>query len=114
MNEYVTSALILITGVLIASFSQILLKIAAKRSYSSVIKQYLNLRVIVGYGMLLLSTLFSLAALRLLPLSFTPVADAAGQVFILILSFLILKERPGKKKLVGIALIVAGILIISI
>lgn len=111
MSDFWVHLLILVGGTLIAAFSQILLKTAAKKSYDTVIRQYLNVRVVAAYGMLLLSTFCSLVALRVVPLSFTPVADAAGQIFVVLLSFLILRERPGKRKLLGLGVIVAGMLI---
>ena len=50
-----THLLILILSVVVASFSQILLKKSAQKTYRSIICEYLNPYVICGYGMMFLS-----------------------------------------------------------
>ena len=52
INPYV---ILLIVSVIVASFAQILLKKSSMITYSSRIREYLNLYVIVGYGMMFLS-----------------------------------------------------------
>ena len=51
--------LLLVASVVVASLSQILLKKSAAKTYSSVIREYLNPYVIAGYGMMVLSTLLT-------------------------------------------------------
>lgn len=111
MNDLVVHALIMVFGVVIAGLSQLLLKSAARRSYSHWIDQYLNVRVILGYGIMVLSTLCTVAAYRVLPLSMAPACDAFGQVVVAALSWRILKEKMNKRKICGLALIMVGILI---
>ena len=48
----------------VASLSQILLKKSAAKTYSSVIREYLNPYVIAGYGMMVLSTLLTVGGLH--------------------------------------------------
>ncbi len=98
-------------SVLIADVSQLLLKKAAMREYSSFIRSYLNFKVVFAYGLFALSTVCSMFALRKLPLSLSPLWQSMGQVFIVLLSYFVLKEKITKKKLLGIAIIVAGIVI---
>lgn len=114
MNELYIYLGIMIVGVAIAAFSQLLLKQAANREYSSILRQYLNPRVIIAYGMLFLSTIASLIAFRVVPLSYAPVADACGQIFTVTLSVLVLKEKLTIKKVIGLFIILAGILIIAL
>ena len=59
MNVYL---LILILSVVVASFAQILLKKSAAKTYSSPIKEYLNVYVICGYGMMFLSMFITVMA----------------------------------------------------
>jgi len=99
---------IMLLGVLIAVVSQIMLKKAADRQYDKWYKQYLNALVIVGYGLMVLSTLCSVVAYRVVPLSSAPLWSAAAQVFIVVLSFLFLGERPGKKKMAGLLIVAVG------
>ncbi len=56
VNKYM---LLLVASVVVASLSQILLKKSAVKTYSSVIREYLNPYVIAGYGMMVLSTLLT-------------------------------------------------------
>lgn len=103
-------ALIMVFGVVIAGFSQLLLKSAAQRTYKHWIYQYLNVRVILGYGIMIASTLCTVAAYRVLPLSMGPACDAFGQVVVAFLSWLILKEKITKRKMIGLIVMMIGIL----
>ena len=111
MSDLLIHALIMVLGVVIAGFSQLLLKSAAQRTYKHWIYQYLNVRVILGYGIMVASTLCTVIAYRVLPLSMAPARDAFGQVVVAFLSWLILKEKITRRKLMGIIVIFAGILI---
>ena len=107
MSDLLIHALIMVLGVVIAGFSQLLLKSATQRTYKHWIYQYLNVRVILGYGIMVASTLCTVIAYHVLPLSMAPACDAFGQV----LSWLILKDKITRRKLMGIIVILAGILI---
>lgn len=111
MSDLLIHALIMVLGVVIAGFSQLLLKSAAQRTYKHWIYQYLNVRVILGYGIMVASTLCTVIAYHVLPLSMAPACDAFGQVVVAFLSWLILKEKITWRKLMGIIVILAGILI---
>ena len=103
--------LIGLLSVLIADISQILLKKAASRDYTSVLKSYLNFKVIFAYFLFALSTVCSVIALKRLPLSMSPLWQSMGQVFVVLLSYFILKEKINNKKIIGIAIIIAGIVL---
>ena len=109
MSEYGISVLILLASVLVASVSQIILKVSANREHESRIKEYLNPLVITAYVMLLGSTVLTMLALRHLPLSHQPLYESASYIFVSVMGFFLLKERFTKKKLLGLALILAGI-----
>lgn len=108
MNKYM---LFLLASVTIASFSQIILKIAAKKTYSSVIKEYLNPHVIIGYGMMVLTTVMTLLAYRGLDYKNGPVIESIGYIFVMVLSSLFFKEKITKKKLLGNILILVGVFV---
>ena len=99
-----------LASVLVADISQLILKRAAVREYKSWIHSYLNVRVILAYGMFFGSTLLNLFALRKLPLSLSPMWQSMGQVFVALLSYFVLRERITRKKLLGMALIICGIM----
>ena len=56
--------LLLICSVLIASISQVILKQSADSKHESFLKEYLNPRVIIGYGMMVLCTVITIIAYR--------------------------------------------------
>ena len=114
MNELYLHLAILVLGVLISSFSQIILKKAAVDQKSGFAAYFLNLKVLSAYMLLFCATLLSVVALRVVPLVFSPIAEGLGQVFVLSLSFLLLGEKISKKKLCGVAVIITGIFIMMV
>ena len=114
MSEYGLSVIILLASVLVASVSQIMLKVSANREHETRIKEYLNPLVITAYIMLLGSTVLTMLALRHLPLSHQPLYESASYIFVSVMGFFLLKERFTKRKLLGLALILAGIFIFSL
>lgn len=111
MNSYV---FLLIASVLIASCSQIILKKSASKEYSSIIREYLNVRVIVGYGMMFISTILTIFAFKGLDYKNGPIIESLGYIFIMLLSRIFLKEKITKKKIIGNSLILLGILVFYI
>lgn len=105
------SILILILSVIIASFAQILLKKSAARVYSSPIREYLNVYVICGYGMMFLSMFITVLAYRGLDFSNVPVIESLGYVVVMLLSYLFFKEKITRRKLLGMAVILLGIFV---
>lgn len=106
--------IVFISSVLIASISQVLLKKSADKGHESVIKEYLNIHVIIGYGLFFISTILAILGYRTLPLKAGPILEALGYIFIIIFSIFIFKERISRNKIVGTALIITGIIIFSI
>ncbi|MEG2575904.1 MAG: multidrug ABC transporter [Christensenella sp.] len=106
-----SSVLIMLCGVTIAAFSQILLKTSANIEYSSFWKQYLNKRVIIGYLMLLVSMLFSIWAYAGMEFKYGPALESVGMALVAILSCVILKETMTKRKLMGTILIIVGLIV---
>lgn len=111
MNSYV---ILLVASVLIASCSQIILKKSASKEYSSIIREYLNVRVIVGYGMMFISTILTIFAFKGLDYKNGPIIESLGYIFIMFLSKIFLKEKITKKKIIGNSLILLGILVFYI
>lgn len=114
MSETFTYGLVYIASVLISSISQIMLKHAAKKNYSSPIAEYLNPWVCGAYVMFLGSTVLTTLSLRYLNLSTGIVLESSGYIFVFIFSALFLKERISKRKLLGMAVILIGILIFTV
>lgn len=106
--------LVFIFSIFIASISQIILKLSTRRKYKNVFMEYLNINVILGYGLMLMSSLLTTIAYKGVPLSYGPIFNSFGYLFVGSLSWLILKEKVSKRKLLGYILIIAGIIISSI
>lgn len=98
-------------SVVIASFSQVILKLGAGKTYNSKIREYLNIYVITGYGMLFVSMVITVVVYSRLSYLSVPVIEAIGYVLVPILSYFIFKEKFTKRKLLGIVLILTGIVI---
>ena len=111
INSYV---LLLISSVFIATCSQIFLKKSSNIKYDSKIKEYLNWRVIVGYGLLFVSTILTILAFKGLDYKNGPIIESLGYIFILFLGNIFLKEKITKKKIIGNALILLGIVMFYI
>ncbi len=114
MSELAIYSLIMVFGSLIASISQIMLKKSAQKQYPSKLKEYLNPLVIIAYILFFGTTFISMYALKVVPLSMSPILEASGYIFVAILSFILLKEKMTKKQLLGMALILTGIVVYSL
>ena len=102
------------SAVIISAFSQIFLKKSAKKTYASVIREYLNPYVIIGYGMMIVTTILTILAYRGLDYKNGPVIESLGYVLIMFLSFVFFDEKITWKKILGNGLVVIGILIFYI
>lgn len=114
MNEKILFSLIFVFGVFISSVSQIILKKAAQKEYPNKIREYLNARVIFAYIIFFGATLCSIWAYTVIPLSLGPILESAGYIFVAVLSWLFLKEKITKKKMLGLSIIIIGIIFYSL
>jgi len=112
-NIILYSAIYLL-GVIVSSFSQILLKKSANREEQSFIKQYLNVRVIVAYGMFFGATLLSIFAYKVIPLTLGAILGTLEYGLVAILGHFLLKENLRARQIFGILVIIAGIIVYSI
>ena len=103
--------MLLVLSVVVASLSQILLKKSAKKTYASVIREYLNPLVIIGYGMMVLSTILTVGGYAGLEYKNGAVVESLGFVLVMLLSRLFFAEKITKKKLLGNILILFGIFV---
>ena len=96
-------------AVALSAASQMLLKKAAKTSYTSALREYLNVWVIGGYGLLVLSMLCVIFACRGLEVKNIPVLESLGFPLVMLLGRIFYGERLTRSKLVGMGLILLGI-----
>ena len=86
---------IMVVGILIATFSQLIL-------------------TIIGYGMMFLSTVCSLIAHKVVPVSMAPVWNSCSFILVALVSRIFLHEIPSRKKLIGLGIMVVGIIVFSL
>ena len=110
-NPYV---IVMIACALIASFSQILLKISAGKKHESVIREYVNPFVIGGYVMLIVSMFLGILCYKHMDYMQVVILEPIGYIIVMFLSRLFFREKITKRKLIGMALILIGIQVFNI
>ena len=109
MAEKGLYVLAMLGAVCLSAASQMLLKQAAHISWPNALREYLNVWVIGGYGLLVLSMLTVIFACRGLELKFIPVLESLGFPLVMLLGRLFYGEKLTKNKLLGMGLILLGI-----
>lgn len=107
-------AAVLLTGVFLSAISQVMLKKAALRTYSSKLREYLNPFVIVAYMIFVGTTLLSVYAYKGIPLSMGPVLEATSYLYIILFGRIFFGEKLTRRKFLALCLIVSGIMVYSL
>ena len=113
-REMIPYMALAILSVFVASLSQTLLKWESGREHTSLVKEYLNVGVIGGYGLLALSMLMTMFAYKKLPLSMTPAFESFSYIFVTVFGVTVFHERVTKKKLLALGIIIMGILVFAL
>lgn len=96
----------------VAAFAQVLLKKSAMEEHKSLIWEYLNLKVIAGYGIMFLGMFMNIFAYsKGVEYKNGPVMESIGNIWVVLLSFIFFAEPITKKKVLGNILIIIGIII---
>lgn len=103
----------MIFATLLAAISQVLLKLSANQSHKNIVKEYLNWRVVAGYGLLALSMLINIVAYRGVKYQTGTILGVLSYIYVVIFGRMIFKERITIKKVLGTGLIVAGMVIFT-
>lgn len=111
MNNFIW---IMIGGTFLTAISQILLKQSANKTYAKPILEYLNWRVILSYGIFFGVLVLNTYAFTKVDLKYGAVIDTLSYVFVMFLSWFLLREKFNKKKLLGNLLIMAGVIIYTL
>lgn len=104
---------IMIVNAFLSAFSQILLKKSTMVSHENAVREYLNWRVIIAYGIYVLVLLTNAFAYQGIAYKYGSIIGASSYVFLMILSRFILKEKLCKKVIIGNGLIIFGMIIYS-
>ena len=96
----------------VASFAQVLLKKSANEEHKNVIEEYLNWKVICGYGLMFVGMFLTIFAYsRGVQYKNGPIMESIGNIWVVILSFLFFREPITRNKVLGNILILLGIVI---
>lgn len=106
MNNYIW---FIVLAAVIASFSQVLLKKSAAKHYENFISEYLNRFTIVGYSMMVVSTILPIIAYAHIDYKNGPTAESVSYIFVMVLSRIFFEEKITLHKLVGNIMILFGI-----
>ena len=105
--------IVMIVNAFLSAFSQILLKKSTMVAHESMVREYLNWRVIVAYGIYVLVLLTNAFAYQGITYKYGSIIGATSYIFLMLLSRLILKERICKKIVIGNGLIIIGMIVYS-
>ncbi|WP_035793380.1 hypothetical protein [Butyrivibrio sp. AE3006] len=98
-----------LVGQLIASISQMLLKKSSQKEYPNFIRQYLNVLVIMGYGLLVVSMFIAIVCYGHMPYMYVVILEPVGYIMVMLLSRMLFAEKITKNKIIGMLLILSGI-----
>ena len=101
--------LLYLCSTFLSSVSQVLLK-----KHTSLVAEYTDWRVILGYGLFVGCTLLTMLAYKGVPLNIGPVLEATGYLYVTIFGVTIFHEKMNPKKIAALVMIVAGILVYAL
>lgn len=113
MTNMIGVILIVFTA-FISAVSQVLLKKSANIGYSNKYREYINLRVITAYGILFLTIVINMYALRFISFKLSNIVGTMSYVFVIVLSQVVFDEHISMKKYLGIAIIIFGIIVFNL
>lgn len=103
-----------IVSVFFSACSQVLLKKSANETHKNILFEYLNVKVIIGYGIFLLCTMLTMLAYRGIKLSLGPVIESTSYIYIVIFGMIFFGEKINFRRIVALILIIAGVILYSI
>lgn len=104
----------MLAGTFFTSVSQLLLKQSANKEYKHPLFEYLNWRVILSYSIFVGVLLLNTYAYTRVDMKYGAVIDTFSYVFVMILSYFILKEKMTKRKLIGNLIIMTGVFVYTL
>lgn len=111
MNIYI---IMLFVATFFSAGSQVLLKQSARIEHKSRIYEYLNWRVITAYFIAFAVLFVNTYAFTKIDMRFGSVIDTFTYVFVMVLSYVLLKEKFTRGQLIGNLIIIAGVLIYTL
>jgi multidrug transporter EmrE-like cation transporter len=105
---------VLLVSVFVSAISQVILKKAALKTYSSPLREYLNAPVIFAYILFLGCTLLTILAYQGIPLSLGPVLEATSYIYVMVFGAVFFQEKITSRKVIALGIIIAGILVYAL
>lgn len=99
---------------IINSMCQIFLKIGSKENRKYILIKMFNIYTLIGYGGFFVVTILTVYLLKHIPFKSITLILSLNFLFTLFFSWLILKERITKNKLISTAIIVTGVIIYNL
>lgn len=106
--------LLMFAATFFTAISQVLLKQSSGREHKSWIYEYLNWRVITAYGISFSVLILNTYAFTKVDLKYGAVIDTFSYVFVMILSYFLLKERFTRGQLIGNLMIITGVMVYTL
>lgn len=104
--------LLVVVSVLAAAGAQMLLKQGARKKYPSIVRQYLNLWVIGGYGIMAVSLLLNIFCLgHGVQVKEVSIIESLSFLFVPVLSLFFFNEKITWRKVGAIAIIMLGVVV---
>jgi multidrug transporter EmrE-like cation transporter len=104
--------IVVVIGVILSAYSQILLKKSTFDVHKSKIYTILNAKVLVAYSIFFIVLFVNIVALKFgVAVKDMPILESLGYVFVPIFSYLSLSEKLAWKNILPILLIIVGIII---
>ena len=98
----------------LSAIGQALLKKSAIKKYSNIIFEYLNIYVLCGYGIYIITTFLSILIYQRISLSLGVVLDTSGYFQVTLFSTVLFHEKLTRKKIVSLCIIILGIIVYAI
>lgn len=106
---------IVVISVLIASVAQMLLKSSSNAEHRSFIFEYLNWKVIGGYGLMFVALVINIFAMsKGVLVKEVSIIESLSYLFVPTLALFFFNEKINKQKVIAIAVIMVGVVVFFI
>lgn len=106
---------LVVISVLIGSVAQMLLKSSSNTEHRSLLFEYLNWKVIGGYGLMFVSLFVNIFAMsRGVLVKEVSIIESLSYLFVPTLAFFFFNEKINKQKVIAIAVIMVGVVVFFI
>ncbi len=104
-----------LAGVVMASTGQLFMKTGALRGRDRpLLRSFLDPFTIAGYTLMLVTTVVSTIALKILPLHLTVALLPLGYIVVVFLSVTVLREKMRRHHIWGMLVILAGVIVFNL